>query len=200
MTKSVAGSEEVLLQTLKKAGAGNVTVELLASMGTANRTTATPTRAWLSYYAPSTSAKTQLITIPKSQAQTVNPSAARGHVRLQTRRARSASSARSTTSARATCGRRTARTRGSPTPTSSRKVRFFPLKDRNGNIVANAYVFAFEEYDQETDQNDIVGIIRNVHAGRGFAGRDACRTPTACRSTTAWCFSRIRTVDPVVGN
>lgn len=43
-----------------------------------------------------------------------------------------------------------------------RKVRFYPLKRGNGTTVPNAYVFAFEEFTRDYDQQDFVGIIRNV--------------------------------------
>ena len=46
--------------------------------------------------------------------------------------------------------------------TNKRKVRFFPLKNKDGSTVTNAYVFAFEEYKAGYDSNDIIGIIRNV--------------------------------------
>ena len=62
----------------------------------------------------------------------------------------------------ATSGARTAKNTWEPNADEQRKVRFFPLKDKSGNVVPNAYVFAFEEYELATDQNDIVGIIRNV--------------------------------------
>ena len=51
-----------------------------------------------------------------------------------------------------------------------RKVRFFPLKNADGSVVPNAYVFAFEDNNipygsiQPYDSNDVVGIIRNVQA------------------------------------
>ena len=44
------------------------------------------------------------------------------------------------------------------------KVRFFPLRERNGNIVPNAYIVAFEEFDNAFDSNDLVAIVRNVRA------------------------------------
>lgn len=44
------------------------------------------------------------------------------------------------------------------------KVRFFPLRQRNGTIVPNAYIVAFEEFDTAFDSNDIVAIVRNVRA------------------------------------
>ncbi len=45
-----------------------------------------------------------------------------------------------------------------------RKVRFYPLKNSDGSVVPNTYVFAFEEFTQDYDQQDVVGIIRNVKA------------------------------------
>jgi fibronectin type 3 domain-containing protein len=47
-------------------------------------------------------------------------------------------------------------------PASPRKVRFYALRTAAGAIVPNAYVFAFEEYNAGYDQQDFVGIIRNV--------------------------------------
>jgi hypothetical protein len=43
-----------------------------------------------------------------------------------------------------------------------RKVRFYPLKNPDGSVVPNAYVFATEDYNLQYDSNDVVGIIRNV--------------------------------------
>jgi hypothetical protein len=49
-----------------------------------------------------------------------------------------------------------------------RKIRFYPLK-QNGAVVANAYVFTTEDWNNDnkggTDSNDFVGIIRNVKIG-----------------------------------
>ena len=43
-----------------------------------------------------------------------------------------------------------------------KKVRFYKLRDSGGNVVENAYVVTFEEYNVTFDQNDIVAIVRNV--------------------------------------
>ncbi|MGC4032062.1 MAG: DNRLRE domain-containing protein [Tepidisphaeraceae bacterium] len=43
-----------------------------------------------------------------------------------------------------------------------KKVRFYKLRDANGNVVENAYIVTFEEYNVTFDQNDIVAIVRNV--------------------------------------
>jgi len=49
---------------------------------------------------------------------------------------------------------------------SQHKVRFYQYKNPDGSIVPDAYVFAFEEYNvaNSYDQQDLVGIIRNVQA------------------------------------
>ena len=52
--------------------------------------------------------------------------------------------------------------------TIKRKIRFFLLK-QNGVLVANAYIFTTEDWNNDktggTDSNDFVGIIRNVKLG-----------------------------------
>ena len=51
-----------------------------------------------------------------------------------------------------------------------KKVRFYQLKNSDGTIVPNAYVFTFEEWNVNYDQNDMVGIIRNVKAAPDQTG------------------------------
>ena len=195
--KVVAGSDEVLLQTLRKAGSGPVTVELLASMGTADSNGYTNTSA-LGYYAAGTSTKTGLFTIPKSQAQTVNPSAAAGNFSFDP------SGDFGLVGTFFDFGPRDVWSEDGKNTWESnaneqRKLRFFPLKDKSGNVVSNAYVFAFEEYELATDQNDIVGIIRNVSPAAAspeltVENKDGVPFPDRL------VFNRIRDVDPVVGN
>lgn len=43
-----------------------------------------------------------------------------------------------------------------------RKFRFYPLKNPDGSVRRNTYVFAVEEFTAAYDYQDIVGIIRNV--------------------------------------
>ncbi|HSV14191.1 MAG TPA: Ig-like domain-containing protein [Tepidisphaeraceae bacterium] len=52
------------------------------------------------------------------------------------------------------------------TSNNNRKVRFYPLKNSDGSIVPNAFIFATEDYGiaPSYDSNDVVGIIRNVQA------------------------------------
>ena len=193
----VSGSDEVLLQTLRKSGAGPVTIELLASFGTANDNGYSDTSS-LAYYAAGGATKSPLFSIPKTQAQTVNPSAVAGNVSF------SPSGDFGLVGTFNDFGPRDVWTEDAKNTWESnanerRKVRFFPLKDRAGNVVPNAYVFAFEEYDQATDQNDIVGVIRNVQPAAaspalGIENKDGIPFPDRL------VFSRIRNQDAVVGN
>ena len=76
-----------------------------------------------------------------------------------------------------------------------RKIRFYPLKNSDGTTVPNAYVFAFEEYTLSYDQNDIVGIIRNVKAapsGPELGLDNADTLPFYNRLV----FNRIENLDP----
>jgi fibronectin type 3 domain-containing protein/regulation of enolase protein 1 (concanavalin A-like superfamily) len=57
-----------------------------------------------------------------------------------------------------------------PIADNRRKVRFFPLKNADGGVEPNAYVFAFEEFKAGYDSNDIVGIIRNVQPAPADTG------------------------------
>lgn len=50
---------------------------------------------------------------------------------------------------------------------NKKKVRFFPLKNKDGGVVTDAFVFAFEEFNAGYDSNDVVGIIRNVRPAPG---------------------------------
>ena len=60
----------------------------------------------------------------------------------------------------------------------------------------NAFVFAFEEFNNGTDHQDFVGIIRNVKPRRRAAARrSGSRTSTARRSSDHLVFNRIQ--DPV---
>ena len=193
----VNGSDEVLLQTLRKAGTGPVTVELLASMGTAQNNGFSDTSA-LSWYAAGTTTKTQLFSIPKTQAQTVNPSAVGGGFSFTPGGDFGLVGTFNDFGPRDVWSE-DAKNTWESNADERRKVRFFPLKDSAGNVVPNAYVFAFEEYDQATDQNDIVGVIRNVQpatASPVLAIENQDGVPFPDRLV----FSRIRDQDTVVGN
>lgn len=80
-----------------------------------------------------------------------------------------------------------------------RKIRFYPLKNPDGNVVPNAYVFAAEDYNVVYDYQDGVGIIRNVKL--------APATPTiglqntdGLPSNDRMVFNRITNPDPIRPN
>ncbi len=45
-----------------------------------------------------------------------------------------------------------------------RHIRFYSMKNSDGSVVPNAFVFAMEEYNAAYDQQDFIGVIRNVKA------------------------------------
>jgi hypothetical protein len=70
---------------------------------------------------------------------------------------------------------------------TKQKFRFFPLKNKDGSVVPDAFVFTTEDFDGNTasafDNNDVVGVIRNVKAAPagpevGSAALDRGMLPT----------------------
>ncbi|HSV14310.1 MAG TPA: choice-of-anchor D domain-containing protein [Tepidisphaeraceae bacterium] len=47
-------------------------------------------------------------------------------------------------------------------PIAQHKIRFYPMKNADGSIVANTYIFAVEDFNAGYDSNDLVGVISNV--------------------------------------
>lgn len=79
------------------------------------------------------------------------------------------------------------------------KVRFYPLKNPDGSVVGNAYVFAFEEAEGAGDNQDFVGIIRNVTpapAGAEIGLENLSGAPYADRMV----FNKIAKLNPNVPN
>ncbi|MCS7034412.1 MAG: choice-of-anchor D domain-containing protein, partial [Phycisphaerae bacterium] len=151
--------DEVLLPKLMKAGPGDVTIEILA-----NFANSVSPSSRLGYYQPgNVGSLTRLMNIGQADAQSVNvtpqgvtsfdPGNAEfglyGQFPAFTDRVVYSEDALNTWEGNA--NRR-------------KKVRFYQLKNADGSIVPNAYVFTFEEWNVNYDQNDIVGIIRNVKA------------------------------------
>lgn len=144
------------IERLVAAGAGQVTIEMLGHFANS----VSPSSRF-GYYTPGTIAdRTQLFTVSQSNAQTIRPIVdgklaftPSGPFGLYAEFP--AFSNRIVTSEKAfnTWDSNTAR---------QQKVRFYPLKNADGSTVPNAYIFTFEEYEVAFDQNDIVGIIRNV--------------------------------------
>ena len=192
----VAASQEVTLQTLDKAGPGPVTIELLASMGTANANSFSDTSA-LSYYAAATGNKTPLFTVSKAQAQTVNATP-NGSTSFDPAGPFGLVATFNDFGPRDVWSEDTRNTFESDAD-QRRKLRFFPLRDADGSVVPNAYVFAFEEWDVATDQNDLVGIVRNVKPA-GVAAKVGVENADGVPFDDRLIFSRIRDKDPIVPN
>jgi hypothetical protein len=83
--------------------------------------------------------------------------------------------------------------------TNHRKLRFYPLKNSDGSVVPNAYVFAFEDYNLAYDFNDVVGIIRNVKAVPS-GPRIGTANLDGLTSYNRLVFNRIDNLDPLVPN
>ncbi|MDB5303684.1 MAG: hypothetical protein JWM97_1233, partial [Phycisphaerales bacterium] len=165
-----ASSQEVPMQRMTKAGDGPVTIQVLASFNAAGAANAPLVR--FGYYTPgSTSSldKNELFTLAQADAQTTNPTplgstsfdpgaASFGLYSIFPHFTDSGHS-------RISYSEDALNTWDANVP---RKVRFFPLKNSDGSVVPNAYVFAFEDNNipfgsiQPYDSNDIIAIIRNV--------------------------------------
>src|SRR5205814_2462658 len=188
-------NDEVTMQRLMKAGDGNVTVDLLAVFDNA-KTPATK----FGYYFPGTNdLKTELFIVPNStDSQSVNPQLSGitgfdpGSALFSIYGVFPAFTNREVYS-------EDSLNTWEPNAANRRKVRFYPLKNSDGTVVPNAYIFAFEEYTLAYDQNDVVGIIRNVKAAAagpeiGLQNLDPAPFPDRLM------FSRITTLDATVPN
>jgi fibronectin type 3 domain-containing protein len=187
-------NDEVVMPRLLKAGNGSVSVELLGVF--ANNDVAGPS---LGYYEPGTPEfKTVLFGTKQSEAQSVSATP-QGNTTFDP-----GSSMFSLVGIFPKFTNREVYSEDSLNTWESnsanrRKVRFYPLKNSDGTVVPNAYVFAFEEYNVTYDQNDIVGIIRNVKAapsGAEIGLQNMDGGPYADRLV----FNRIENLDPTVPN
>ncbi|HXE52258.1 MAG TPA: hypothetical protein VN541_04550 [Tepidisphaeraceae bacterium] len=196
-------SSEVTMPRLQKAGAGPVTFTPLASFDTS-----TQPAVRFGYYAPGDPTdRTELFWVNQSDAQTVNPTP---------------QGATSFDPGNNTFGLFAefpgiSTSNGQPDihysedslnvldTTHPRKIRFFPLEDANGNVVANAYVMAAEDFNstQFNSFTNLVGIIRNVKPASDAAGASVLglENLTGAPSTTHMAFARIQnhnSTDPLV--
>jgi glucose/arabinose dehydrogenase len=165
----VQANDEILMPRLIKAGAGAVTIEPMAVFGLESN----PALEF-GYYEPGTLAERQMLfSVATSDFQSVTPtalgsttfdpgSAAFSLLALFPGKTNADGTAREATS-------EDVLNFWEPDPSLRQKVRFYPLKNPDGSIVANAFVFAFEEAEGAGDNQDFVGIIRNVAAAPGTA-------------------------------
>jgi hypothetical protein len=183
-------NDEIVMPRLLKAGTGPVTVELLGVF--ANNDVPGPK---FGYYSPGTPGfKTELFSILQAHTQSV-AAVPQGLTSFDPGNA-----AFSIYSAFPKFAMREVYSEDhlnlwETNAANRRKVRFYPLKNPNGSVVPNAFVFAFEEWNVSFDQNDVVGIIRNVQAAPagpeiGIENRDGVPFPDRL------VFNRIRELDP----
>jgi glucose/arabinose dehydrogenase len=150
-----SGNNATGLQRLIKSGSGPVTIEPLSVFASSG----TPTIRF-GYYNLSTSARTEVATFTDSQS--VNPGLTSGSFSFDP----GSSAFGLYTNAPAFGSRITysedAKNTWEPVTANRKKMLLFPLKDKNGNTVQNAYVMGWEEVEGSYDFQDFVAVIRNV--------------------------------------
>lgn len=151
-------ADELDIQLLRAAGVGPVTIEVLA-----NFANSVSPSSRLGYYTPGSIAdRTQLFTVAQSSAQRIRPTTT-GSLSFNPTGDFGIYAEFPAFAGRVVTSERLLNT-WETNAARKQKVRFYPLKNADGSTVPNAYVFTFEEYEVAFDQNDIVGIIRNVTA------------------------------------
>ena len=160
-------SDELDMQRLVKAGAGDVIIEPLAVFGVSS----TPALRFGWYMAGTSDAKNQMFVVDKADAQSVSPTAI-GATAFDPGAATFGLYTSWPGFANTEIFSEDALNTADADPAYRHKVRFYPLKNADGSIVPNAYVVAFEEYTAPAngayDNQDIVAIVRNVRpAGAG---------------------------------
>jgi len=86
-----------------------------------------------------------------------------------------------------------------PKSQNRKKIRFYPLKNPDGTVVQNAYVFACEDWNVDYDFQDGVGIIRNVKpagSGKNLTVYNNDGMPENVRMV----FNKINILDPIRPN
>ena len=170
-TEPLGANEEIAgMERLARASASApITITPLAVMGVAS----TPALMFGYYEAGSGGMKTQLFTVPTADAQSVN---------VTTNGITSFEPGSKSFGLYTTWPGFKNKVEGTTTDAASfrdvysedalnnfatqnkHKYRFYPMKDAQGNVVANTFVVAVEEFDGSYDSNDVVFIISNVRA------------------------------------
>jgi hypothetical protein len=196
----VSPNDEVRVQRFVKAAAGAVTIEPVAMFGVASN----PALRF-GFYEPGTGANTtELFTVNGRDAQSVNVEA-QGSTMFDPGDGRNfalfglfPSFTNADGSVRVVYQEDALNT-WEANANNRRKVRFYPLRTPDGRAVANAYLFAFEEFTRDYDQQDFVGIIRNVKpapSGPEIGIENLDGAPFFNRLV----FNRIQNLDPEVPN
>ncbi|HEX8521614.1 MAG TPA: choice-of-anchor D domain-containing protein [Tepidisphaeraceae bacterium] len=156
-------NDEVVMPIMTKAGSGSVTIELLASFGVGQSGTPTTRFGWYDRTTPMDFS--ELFTLFGDTSQNSNSQSTRPNINGITSFDPGTAEfglyaywpsvpIKSTTYS--------ADSLNTFDSALKRKIRFYPLKNTDGSVVPNAYIFAIEEYNGGYDNQDLVGIIRNV--------------------------------------
>ncbi len=192
-----ASSQEVVMPRLVKAGNGPVSISLLGAFAVSNQ----PALRF-GYYTPGdANTRTELFGINQADAQTVHPTA-QGATAFDPGTANFGLYTNFPTFTdnghqRLSYSEDALNTWDTNVP---RKIRFFPLKNSDGTVVPNAFVFAAEDNNlpfgpiQPYDSNDIVGIIRNVAAATDATAAPVLglSSPQSVPGTSKLIFNRIQ--------
>lgn len=155
-------NDELPIQRLRRAASGPVTITPLAVFGLK----VSPVLRF-GYYQPGyTSGKTELLTVPNADFQSVNPRLL-GATRFDPGTAPFSLYTTFPGFKNSDGQTRVAYSEDhlnywEANPVAKHKIRFWPMKDQSGAVVANAYVFAVEDFNDGYESNDFVGIITNV--------------------------------------
>lgn len=160
-------NDEVVMQRLQKAGSGPVTVEVLANF--ANSVSPSSRFGW--YNPGDVGFQNRLFNIAQADAQSVNATPQGVTSFDPGTRAFGIYGQFPAFSDRVVYSEDALNT-WETNAAQKKKVRFFALKDSAGNVVPNAFIFTFEEWNVSYDQNDLVGIIRNVKAAADQNGAE----------------------------
>lgn len=192
-------NDEITVQRFVKAGSGRITIEPVAMFGVASE----PSLRF-GWYEPGTGAnRTELFSVDDADAQSVNvtelgttnfdPGAsAFGIYGLFPKFSNSDGSVR-------VVYQEDALNTWESISANRRKVRVYPFKQPDGSVEKNAYLFAFEEFTQNYDYQDFVGIIRNVKpapSGPELGVENLDGSPFFDRLV----FNKILNLDPEVPN
>ncbi len=159
-------NDELYIQRLVKAGNGPITIEPLATMAGGS-----PVVRFGYYDAGTPTARTELLTVAGADAQTVHPTLL-GATSFDPGAKDFGLYANFPIFGNTAYSEDVLNTTEN-TVANRRKVRFFALKNADGSVVPNAYVFTSEDYINDLngayDTQDFVGIIRNVQPGAAGA-------------------------------
>jgi hypothetical protein len=190
----LGANDELTVQKLTKAGTGAVTVQALGAFAGGS-----PVVRFGYYTAGSAASKTELLTVNSGEAQTVSVNPV-GSTTFDPGSGTFGLYATFPIFGNTALSEDNLNT-GEATAANRRKVRFYPLKNADGSVVPNAYVFTSEDFVNDQtgayDTNDFFGIVRNVKAANtsstgGLVVQNLDGVPFDDRLT----FSRIQVQPP----